>query len=592
MTNSWTFWSALAWFIFEFSVHQKVEFNDFFRLIIEVISIIWNRFLFNFFLLFNWFLCIPHLNGVCTKKAVLSTQEYPPESFDKPKEKMINAIVAYVRVSSREQAEDTQALEQQRARVIAAGAEYIFEDVQKGRDKKRPNFDKLIDLVKCGKIRKVVITRIDRITRSLVMLKRLVDVFNEYGVDLEILDQNLDLSSAQGKLLLNILGTLAEWEVDLLSERVKHGKQHQRNQKWANGSCPWGYRVENHQYVLDQTPFLCLLSDRPDNYLELSQTNDRPMLPGRTIAELARDCIDIFFQKKGARRALKVIFSKYGIVKTQAKFNGTDKVFHWTIRGFTQWLMNPVLDGHTAYLRYKTINGKCRFLPQDQWQIVQDTHPHQRLFRDDEAAAVKTIIQTNLCNGSGTFQMSLTGSDNYRPFTYQTGLIHCQECGSRCTAKGNGAKYLYYACRHAGLGCTNHKAVKRQHIEESIIEALVEKSHRLNQGESLFDKPLSVPSEALVELEAKLAWLEQSPSFDPDIEDLKQKIRRQIEEEKNPFLSKDKVFDSSVEELIRAGNNLAIWHLLNNDEKVEIYRKLVKKVYIRDGKVVSIVFNS
>lgn len=592
MTNYWTFWSAVAWFIFEFSLYQEAEMQKYFRSIISAISISWNRFVFAAFLLFPWILGISQSSRICPKNVILSTQKKSSETFDS-EEEMTLKVVAYVRVSSREQAENTHALEQQQARVIAAGAQQVFEDVQKGKSDKRPAFLELIELVKRGKIRKIIITRIDRITRSLITLKRLVETLNEYEVSLVILDQNLDLSNAQGKLLLNILGTLAEWEVDLLAERVRHGKQHQRNQKWANGSCPWGYIVVDHRYVLDQTPFLCLLSDRPDNHLELSQTDDLTVLPRRTIAELARDCIDIFFEKKGARRALKVIFSKYGIVKTHAKFNGNDKVFHWTIRGFTQWLTNPVLDGHTAYLRYKTIGGKCMFLPQDQWQIVQDTHPHERLFRDDEAAAVKTIIQTNLCNGSGTFQMSLTGSDNYRPFTYQTKLIYCQECGSRCTPKGSGDdKYLYYACRHAGLGCTNHKAVKRQQIEESIIETLVEMSHRLNQGEALVDEPLSVPSEALAQLEAKLTWLEQSPSFDPDIEDLKQKIRRQIEEEKNPFLSEDKVFDSSVEELIRAGNNLGIWHLLNNDEKVEIYRKLVKKVYIQDGKVVSVVFNS
>lgn len=587
MTNSWTLWSALAWFIFEFSVHQEAEIQKYFRSIIAAISITWNRFLFGLFLLFLWILCVPYSDGIRTKNAVLSTQE----TLGNTVENMVKAIVAYVRLSSREQAESTQALEQQRARVIAAGAQYIFEDIQKGRDKKRPDFDQLIELVKRGKIRKIIITRIDRITRSLVMLKRLIDVLNQYGVDLVILDQNMDLGTAQGKLLLNMLGMLAEWEVDLLSERVKHGKQHQRNQQWANGSCPWGYKVVDHRYVLDHTPYLCLLSDRPDNYLELNQTEDLTVMPGRTIAQLARHTIDLFFQKRGARRALQVIFEEYGIVATHAKTNGADKVFHWTIRGLTLWLTNPVLDGHTAYMRYKTLEGKCTFLPQDQWQIVRDTHSHQRLLRDGEAAAVKSMIQTNMRHGCGGFQKSLTGPDNHRPFAYQIGLVYCQECSSRCMAKSVGPKYLYYACRHAGLGCTNHKAVKRQHIEEALIEALVEQSHRLNRGEVRSHKPLPARSDALDRLEAKLVWLEQSPGFDPVIEDLKQKIRQQIEEEKNPFLSEDKVFDSSVEDLIRAGNNLAIWHLLNNDEKVEIYSKLVNKIYIQDGSVVSVVFN-
>ncbi|MBD2023816.1 recombinase family protein [Leptolyngbya sp. FACHB-711] len=508
-------------------------------------------------------------------------------------EEMTEEIVGYIRVSSREQAVDTNALEQQRARVIEAGAKQIFEDVQKGKNDKRPSFVKLIELVKRGKIRKIIITRIDRITRSLMTLKKLVDTLEEYGVSLVILDQKMDLSTAQGKMVLNVLGTLAEWEVDLLSERIQHGKKHQRIQEWANASCPWGYKVINRRYVLDHTPFLCLLTDRPDNYLELSQSTDLSLLPGRTIAQLARDCIDIFFAKKGARRAIKVIFEKYGIVKTHAKFNGFDKVFYWSARGFTLWLKNPVLDGHTSYLHYKTVRGKRRPLPEEEWQVIRDTHPEQRLFRDGEAAAVKALFEVNTCNASGAFQKSLTGTDNYRPFAYQTRLIYCQECGSRCTPKGSSTntEYLYYACRHAGVGCNNHKAIRRRNIEESLIEALVEKSHRLNQEESSTEETPLARSEALARLEARLEWLEQSPGFDPEIESLKQKTRQEIEEEKNPFLSKDKVFDSSVEDLIRAGNNLAIWHLLNNDEKVEIYCKLVHRIYIQDGKVVSVVFN-
>ena len=552
----------------------------------------WDDLINDIFQQLGWVLCIAYPDGLCTKPMILSIQGKFPKHIDS-KEEMTEEEVGYLRVSSREQEEDTNALDQQRARLIDAGAKQIFKDVQAGKNDNRPDFQKLLALVKRGKIRGIIITRIDRITRSLITLKKLVDTLNEHEVSLVILDQKMDLGTAQGKLLLNMLGTLAEWEVDLLSERVKHGKKHQRNQQWANGSCPWGYKVIDHQYVLDQTPFLCLLSDRPDD-IELGLVTDSVLLPGRTIAELARDCIDIFFERKGARRALKVIFQKYGIVKTGAKFNGTDNIFHWTIRGFTLWLKNPVLDGHTSYLQSKTIRGKRLLLPEKEWQIERDTHPDQRLFRDDEAAVVKTIFQTNTRNASGAFQKSLTGADNYRPFAYQIGLVYCEECGSRCTSKGNGTndEYLYYACRHAGIGCSNHRAVKRRNIEESIIEALVEKSHRLSQEGLTSNKTFpSIDSEALIRLRAQLVALEQVPGFNSDIDGLKQKLRQQIEEEKNPFLSEDKVFDSSVEDLIRAGNNLAIWHLLNNDEKVEIYCKLLKRIYIRDGKVVSVVFN-
>lgn len=579
-----------TWFLLTYFVHQKTR-NDYsFHSLLQKLLLFWNSFLFKIFLLFTWVLCVAQSNGFRTKSVILSIGK-KLETIDEYMEALTEAIVGYVRLSSQEQANNPQTREQQRFRVISAGAQYIFEDIQKGRGKKRPSFEKMIRLIKRGKIRKVIITRIDRISRSLITLKELVETFNEYGVTLVVLDQNLDLGTAQGKMWLNLLGMLAEWEVDLLSERVQHGKKYQRTQQWANGSCPWGYEVVDHKYVLDQTPFLCLLSDRPTDYLKLGQVNDLTLLPGRTVAELARDCIEIFLDRKGARRALKVIFEKYGIRKTHAKFNGTDKIFHWSVRGFSLWLKNHVLDGHTTYLQYKTVRGKRIPLPEEEWQMIKNTHPDQRLFRDGEAVAVKTILEANTSYGSGAFQNNLTSSDNYRPFAYQTGLVYCGECGSRCTSKGSSNEYFYYGCRHVGVGCNNRKAVRRKNIEESLIEALVEKSRSLNQAEITSDGAPPVQSEALARLEEQLKALEQVPGLHPDIEGLKCKLRQQIEQEKNPFISEDKVLDTSVEDLIRTGNNLGIWHLLNNDEKVEVYRKLVHKIYIRDGKVSSIVFN-
>lgn len=537
-------------------------------------------------------LCVGRSSGI-SPKSLIELAQKSPDSTNNIGAEIVRLVIGYSRVSSREQAENTNALAQQKERLWAYGIDKLFCDVQTGKKDDRHELEEVMRLVYAGKVRTLVITRIDRLTRSLIKLRKIIQELQKHGVNLVILDQKLDLGTPQGKLMLNMLGVLSEWEIDLLSERVKHGKRHQRSQHWANASCPWGYQVIDRQYVLDRTPFLCLLSDRPDNYKELSQVTNPALLPGRTIAELGRNCIDLFFEFRGIRRTLKAIFAKYGLGKTSAKSNGTDKVFHWTPRGFSLWLTNPVLEGHTAYLQYVVTDGKRVNLPRDKWQVIPDTHPEQRLLREGEAAAIETIIQANSSKGRGCFQTNGAGSDNYRPFSYQIGLIYCGECGSRCTSKGSSTKaeYLYYACRHAGLGCTNHQGVRRQSIEQALIEALVEKSQSLSQDDAAIVAPPAEQSETLARLESQLAALEQIPGFNPDIDDLKQKLQQQITDEKNPFLSKEKVLDRSVEELIRAGNNLAIWHLLTSDEKVEIYPKLVKKIYLRDGQVASVVFN-
>lgn len=540
-------------------------------------------------------LCEPDLSRGCTKISLKSTI-MDAESDNRNKE-MEKIIAGYTRVSSREQAENTHALEQQTARVKDAGATHIFTDVEKGKKDARPQYQELIQLIEARRVQTLIITRIDRITRSLPTLRRLVDLLQSYDVNLIILDQKMDLSTPQGKLMLNMLGVLAEWEVDLLSERVKRGKTHQRNQRWAHGSCPFGYIVLDHQYVLDQTPYLCLLMDQPDNYQGFYSTefDDIPIhhLPHRTVAQVARDCIETFLTERSIARSLRQIFARYGISKTRAKVNGSDRVLHWSKRGFSQWLQNPILDGHTRYgINDQTANGK-RLKPKQEWEMIYNTHADHRLLKDGEADDICQTLQVNFKMGPGAFGYKNSRKE-YRPYSYQIQMIYCGECNSRaiqkraCTAY---REYAYYGCRHSGIGCKNSKHVKQVDIEAALIQALLDKAEKFNQnGEQQVDKE-PFKTERLQKLEQQLSFLEQFPGFNPHAEQLRVELQHQIEEERNFFQSRQ-LQDKTVEEIIRAGSNLGVWQTLSNTEKVQIYCRIVDRIYIRNGSVESIVFKN
>ena len=500
--------------------------------------------------------------------------------------------VGYARVSSREQAVDSQALEQQIARLKAAGATEIFQDIQSGSNDDRPALKKLMNLVRSRQIDEVVITRIDRKARSLPKLRECIDTYNSNGVNLRILDQQIDLSTSQGKLMVNVLGSLAEWETDLLSERVRHGKQHRRNKLAANESYPWGYQVVNDKYQLDNRPFLCLISSRPRNYLDLYNESDFRKLPGQTISEVAKNCLDIFFKHRGVSRALKAIFNTYGIIKRSNNRNSRDGIFHWTSSGFNRWLINPVLCGHTAYLQRITISKRKRKInkPED-WQIIHDTHPEHRLITDAEAVEIQQILLFNSKIGHFSFNQDQNNPVCYREYAYQIGLVFCAECGSKCitkTATHKGGKYYYFACRYAGMGCGNPKSTRKSNIESALIKTLVQRSQTLA---SCSDKQLaSSPSksEKLKQLESRLEALEKISGFDPDLEKLKDKTRQLIASEINPFLF-DSTQNKSPEEIIRAGNNLAIWHTLSPDDKVKIYHQIVHRITIRNADVEEVI---
>lgn len=125
-------------------------------------------------------------------------------------------LLGYARVSTGDQTTDGQ-----HDALTAAGCERIFTDRASGKLARRPQLDALLDYARPGDV--VLITKLDRLGRSLRHLLDLVADLAERGVDLRVLHQALDTTGPSGKLTFAILGAVAEFERDLISERTREG---------------------------------------------------------------------------------------------------------------------------------------------------------------------------------------------------------------------------------------------------------------------------------------------------------------------------------------------------------------------------------
>ncbi|GAA1106862.1 recombinase family protein [Pseudonocardia alni] len=125
-------------------------------------------------------------------------------------------LIGYARVSTADQSTDGQldALD-------AAGCERVFTDYASGKLARRPQLDALLDYARPRDV--IVITKLDRLGRSLRDLLALVANLDERDVDLKVLDQTIDTTGPAGKLTFAILGAVAEFERDLISERTRDG---------------------------------------------------------------------------------------------------------------------------------------------------------------------------------------------------------------------------------------------------------------------------------------------------------------------------------------------------------------------------------
>lgn len=122
----------------------------------------------------------------------------------------------YARVSTRDQSPDLQT-----DPLRAEGCEEIYCETASGANAERPVLDGLLDKVRPGDV--IVVWKLDRLGRSLRHLVSLVNFLMEKNVGLKSLQDPIDTTHAQGRLVFNIFAALAEFERDLIRERTQAG---------------------------------------------------------------------------------------------------------------------------------------------------------------------------------------------------------------------------------------------------------------------------------------------------------------------------------------------------------------------------------
>ena len=124
--------------------------------------------------------------------------------------------IGYARVSS-----TGQSLEVQLEKLNHAQCDRIYQEKRSGQTADRPEFQSCMDYLREGDT--LIITRLDRLARSVIHLAKLAKRFETEKIDLLVLDQKIDTSTSTGRLMFNMLASIAEFENDLRTERQAEG---------------------------------------------------------------------------------------------------------------------------------------------------------------------------------------------------------------------------------------------------------------------------------------------------------------------------------------------------------------------------------
>jgi site-specific DNA recombinase len=150
----------------------------------------------------------------------------------------------YGRVSTEEQAQEGFSIraQQQKLKEYANVKDwsvydiYLDEGISGKNITERPAITRMIDDIKAGYVKNVLVFKIDRLTRSTADLVYLIDLFKEYDCAFNSLMESIDTATASGRMFIKIIGIFAEFERENIAERVRVGFERKAREGYTNAS--------------------------------------------------------------------------------------------------------------------------------------------------------------------------------------------------------------------------------------------------------------------------------------------------------------------------------------------------------------------
>jgi site-specific DNA recombinase len=297
-----------------------------------------------------------------------------------------------------------------------------------GGNMERPALKRLLTDIESGKVRCVVVYKVDRLSRSLLDFARMMEVFDRHGVSFVSVTQQFNTASSMGRLVLNVLLSFAQFEREIISERTRDKiAAARRKGKWSGGRPILGYDVDSRGGRL--------------------LVNDDEAARVQGIFEL--------YLELGSVMAVVRELNNRGWVNKQ-----------WTTRGgseaggtpfnkntLCQLLSNVIYAGKVRYKREVHPGEHPAIVDPKVWQRVQSRLQHNRLsggadVRNRFGALLKGLLRCTSCN--------------------------CAMVPSHTTRAGK-KRYRYYVCSAAqkkGWDTCPAPSIPAGEIEQFLVEQI------------------------------------------------------------------------------------------------------------------------
>ncbi|HLR79174.1 MAG TPA: recombinase family protein [Bacillota bacterium] len=447
----------------------------------------------------------------------------------------IKRVALYCRVSTEEQANEGYSISAQlqvlRQYTQLYGWEIAEEYIDEGRSGKnvkgRPAMRKLVEDVEKDKFQAVIVWKISRLSRNMLDTLKLLDKFEKYRVKFISYSENFDTSTPIGRLVLQLMASIAEMERNTLAENVKLGMKQRALEGYWNGGIVFGY----------------------------DHSDKKKLVINHKEAEVVKMIFNMYANGKGLR-AISNHLNKAGY-KTKR-----DRYF--SINGVAQILDNPVYNGKIRWLQFENWDTQRRKGKNP--NPIRVEGKHEAIISDE----LWSIVQAR--RKSRSFKQRQSNE----PFLL-SGLLRCPDCGkgmvpsitTRRNKDGEKRKYRYYVCgdfHNKGSVACRSNSVKAYDAEDLVIKRIETFLSKKKLYKTLQDLNLQSVN-AHSKLNQELEDIEKCLS---EIKSIENRYLEAFEKNTLPTqILQDRLQEMSLEkeELEQKKNEIAI-QLSSNDSKV------------------------
>lgn len=490
--------------------------------------------------------------------------------------------VLYVRVSTSEQALEGYSVSAQTSILKDYAKTYNYDVIKVYQDagisgksiSARPAMCELLEDAKQKKFDIVLVWKLSRLSRSLLDLLEVVNIFNQNGIAFQSFSEKFDTSTPIGKMLLQLLGSIAEFERNTIAENVKMGLNERFKQGHSKGSIPFGYVYENKKAIIvpEQAEIIQYVFNK---YIELN---------GNGLFELAED-----LNRQGFK---------------------TRKGLCWDRTLVKDLLRNPFYAGYvkTGFSSHgKKINNSAKIIKGQHDPIIDEDTFNKAAILIENAKRVGTIrSKENEACLSGLLECPTCGAK-----------LHSYQCYQTPYVKANGETNIYpvyaYRCVNGRMGNRKCKGfqVTYKKIDPYVIDALdiyinskgynnttenitIEqtKNNQLSKIENELKKQKALKDKYFKAFES--SKVDDLTPFIDKINLIYSKIK-ELEDERIDLINNSQPDNSiQVRDLLNKISNFKdVYYNLTNPDKKELIRRIVKKIYITpEKKIKSIELNN